>query len=708
MARRSFVQAVLWFLIALATMAPARADRKVFPTPKIGTNLGVWRLTHDPTIRHHANYHNTQCWSPDGRYVCYTRYGGTRPGNESTATVHLYDTLTDSTQQVGQGQSPRWARLKNWLLYVDYSRSQPRQRTSDIIWVDIVGGKRTVIAPGPGPELLGETDCNDRWLYGALRFRGQDPEFQVIRMNISAEGGYTKLPAVQGGQLLPNPRHPLFFTRQDHRADPFAATRWWYDLDGANQRIAVPTLQQCHMCWIGSGEYMLLGNGLIRGRRWNEPFPSNVHILAGITVGDVSPCGTSGRFVCGDHNVADLRSGDGFTYIDPLSIICFPQSVKDASEIYDADPKGSPDGTKICFVSNYDLENGPVTRITQTPRGTVDRLVVESTAGFPSAGALVVLREVIGYRHTTPTSFEGLTRGLHHTTQVMLATGRKVTSFEARCLTDAQWRGVRQVSPTMRKTIGDENSPLLRQRQTDVYVAIVRKPDRPWLRRLGNAIQVLPGEHHAETRGYQLFKEGQQPLDHLVRPGETIAVQTPGEYRAVAVEWSGLKSEPSNPFLIDRPQTVQALAETPADFTWSTERWSDAARTCKEIVHSYDGVIRREYFTAGTLASAHDLNAAGKAIRRLTYRAGQIALREYYTAADLRISREVFAPEGNITETVRLAADGTTEVEHWWFERGMPVKLVRAGRTYIKRGDRFGRMEGDRFVDTPRGPSSEP
>jgi hypothetical protein len=54
---------------------------------------------------------------------------------------------------------------------------------------------------------------------------------------------------------------------------------------------------------------------------------------------------------CGDSRVADLRSGDGWFFIDPLSIICFPKSIGDNSGIYDADPKGSPDGTKVCFVS---------------------------------------------------------------------------------------------------------------------------------------------------------------------------------------------------------------------------------------------------------------------------------------------------------------------------------------------------------------------
>ena len=698
---------LIWLLAIPLLIAPARAERRVFQTPKVGKNLGVWRLTADPAIRHHANYHNTQCWSPDGRYICYTRYGGPNAGSESTATVHLYDTHADSTAQLGQGDSPRWAKRNNWLFYVDYSRNQPRLRTSDVVWVDLGSGRRTIIAAGPGPEMLGETDCQDRWLYGALRFRGQNPEFQVIRIDISAQGGYARLPEVQGSQLLPNPRYPVFFTRQDHRNDPFAATRWWYDLDGAKRRMAVPTLQQCHMCWLGNGECMLLGNGLIRGRRWDQPFPSSIHILAAVGVGDVSPCGTSGRYVCGDHAVADLRSGDGFTYIDPLSIVCFPKDVGDASGIYDADPKGSPDGTKICFVSNYDLERGPVTRITETLRQGAGRLDVESTAGFPASGAICVQREVIGYRRTTPTTLEGLTRGMHDTAQVVVAAGRIVTSFEARCLSEAEWQQIGPASSPMRKTIGNPDSPLLRQRQTDVYVAVVRKPDRPWLRVVGDTIELIPGENHSETIGYRLLTSGRPHGDGLFRPGATAAVEDPGEYQAVAVEWSGLESEPSNAVQTSRAGMLQALAEKPADFAWSADRWTDASRTIKETVHRYDGVIRREFYSAGALAKTEDLSAGGEVSRRVAYRDGKMAEREYITADGTRVSRERFAPDGHVAETIYYAKDGATESGHWWFDGGMPVKLVRGRTTYLTRGDRFGRLDGDQFVDTPRGPNSE-
>ncbi|MBG85859.1 MAG: hypothetical protein CMO80_03035 [Verrucomicrobiales bacterium] len=39
-----------------------------------GRNFGVGQLTHDPTVRHWANYHNVESFSPDGRYICYATY----------------------------------------------------------------------------------------------------------------------------------------------------------------------------------------------------------------------------------------------------------------------------------------------------------------------------------------------------------------------------------------------------------------------------------------------------------------------------------------------------------------------------------------------------------------------------------------------------------------------------------------------------------
>ena len=73
----------------------------------------------------------------------------------------------------------------------------------------------------------------------------------------------------------------------------------------------------------------------------------------------------------------------------------------------------------------------------------------------------------------------------------------------------------------------------------------------------------------------------------------------------------------------------------------------------------------------------------------------------------MRVSRELFGANGFITETIRYRSDGQEE-DHWWFDEGWPVKQVRRGREYVKRGDRFGRVDANgRFIDTPRGAISD-
>lgn len=47
----------------LVTIAPAQVVKF---RPAVGEALEVWRVTRDPAVRDTANYHNTQCGSPDG------------------------------------------------------------------------------------------------------------------------------------------------------------------------------------------------------------------------------------------------------------------------------------------------------------------------------------------------------------------------------------------------------------------------------------------------------------------------------------------------------------------------------------------------------------------------------------------------------------------------------------------------------------------
>lgn len=690
-------------LVLVGALTPAiHGAREVFQTPNNGRNLGVWRLTNDPAIRDWANYHNTQSWSPDGRYVCSTHWA---PDNgrfgDHSVEVHLHDLHRDESRLIERGNSPRWARNHNWLFYVRIvpRRGADRISTVEVRWLDLETGRHTTLATGV--EMLGETTFDDQWLLGAKRFRGRTPEFVTVRINLGPQPSVEELRDAVGSQLLPNPRHPVFFTRQDHKNDAFGATRWFYDLDGTNKRMAVPTLQQCHMSWLGNGEYLLMGNGLVRGRRWDQPFPSNIDILAAVSVGDVSPCGRSGRYVCGDSEVADLRSGDGWHFIEPLSMICYPAKAGDQSGNYDADPKGSPDGTKISFVSNYDLKDGPLTYVDGDHAERGDVLRVKSTSAFPPSGRLTVRSEVIAYRRKTATTFEGLTRAAYETRRSALRDGTPVTSFDARLMTETQWRRVPGAPTAMQRTMAAD-TPLLRQRQTDVYVAVVRRPDRPFLRRTGTVVELIPGEEHFETCGYHVSRDGRRVTTEPLAAGASLELALPGEYRAVAVEWCGLESEPSLPLAVNVATRLVALAGAPPDFSWTETRWRMGAKevsetsareaaAVRETVHRHDGVIRRESYQRGSLTEQHDLNARGEVARRQSYEHGRLIRREYFLPGAGLVSRESFDPVGFVTESIRFGEvrGQRVETDHWWFERGMPVRQVSRGAEFFKQGDRW-------------------
>ena len=685
--------------LALTCSLPLYAQKVVFPAP--GNNFGVWRLTHEPHIRVWANRYNTQCFSADGRFVCYTHYPN---GENDTATVRIFDLHMDEERVVGSGFNPRWAKQNNWLIYSTYNPAKARggDPGTENMFHDADTGNTKILVPHLGAVVLGETDANDRWIYGLLRDRSADPKYRTVRISLP-DGKMEFLPEVSGIHLLPNPRHPLFFTRQAPNTDPFAATRAFYDLDGSNRRIGVPTLQKCHMSWLGNGEYFMLGDGLFRGRKWNEPFPSSVHILAWERMGDVSPCGASGRWACGDSVVADLRSGDGWETVHPLSLLCFPANVDDGSEIYDADPKGSPDGTKVGFVTNYPLDTGPVTRITKV--GT-DDLEVASTEGFPDQGEIVVRREVIQYERKTLTSFAGLIRKAHNTEGSNLRQNQIVTSFKARCLTDKQFHSLEEPHTGLTKAVNDLASPLMRQRMTDMHLVVVRRPDRPHLRLTSDSIELIPGENHRETFGYHLLLGEERITQKPIVPGDSFTLKQSGVWRAIAVEHSGLESEPSLPIKLPAGK-LAILSSTPSDFAWTSTRERDGVL---ETIHLHDGVIRLEWYENGVLTRRHDLNATGKATRRIHYNNGRIATREYYKPDGHLVSREIFDESVSVAERIRFLPEpkgGVRDIlrETWHYNRGMPIRHMKhdTGREYFKKENRWGYLDNNgKFIDTPR------
>jgi len=98
------------------------------------------------------------------------------------------------------------------------------------------------------------------------------------------------------------------------------------------------------------------------------------------------------------------------------------------------------------------------------------------------------------------------------------------------------------------------------------------------------------------------------------------------------------------------------------------------------------------------IARRHDLNADGKAIRRLTYTDGKLSLREFYDGEGQRVSAERFTPEGYITDSIRYRYidDRAEEYDHWYYDRGMPVRRLTTsggGQEYVKDGEAWVSVE---------------
>ena len=142
-----------------------------------GKVIEYWRLTHDPAIRDHANGFNQNCWSPDGRYVCYTHCStfhkgradsydpAYKPGLEPPG-VYVVDLHKREKVALGLSGSPRWAERHNWLFF---SRRNPKPtgplgHPIQVCRYDCETGKIDVITAGM--KHLGSTDHQDRWIFG--------------------------------------------------------------------------------------------------------------------------------------------------------------------------------------------------------------------------------------------------------------------------------------------------------------------------------------------------------------------------------------------------------------------------------------------------------------------------------------------------------------------------------------------------------------
>jgi hypothetical protein len=244
------------------------------------------------------------------------------------------------------------------------------------------------------------------------------------------------------------------------------------------------------------------------------------------------------------------------------------------------------------------------------------------------------------------------------------------------------------------------NHPLAYQRYTDCYVAIARLPFRPHLRFHQGRVELIPGEHHRETRGYRLLRDGKAVSDRLLAPGEAFALPVPGVYTATAVEWSSLESPPSLVLTVPAPAKGRVLEAVPTSFSWTRPAWRIAGQATSpnlavrapeailEIHHLHDGVIARETWRKGEKVLHVDLNADGQPIRRREFTNGRLVKQTYTTPEGVLASHELFGKDGFKTEyrrlDVRQGREGR-ELERTWYRRGTPVKQLKRGKVIFDR-----------------------
>jgi hypothetical protein len=615
--------------------------RQVFidPDPQSPQNE-MWLLAEDPIVRNYINYHNTQCFSFDGRYICTENFAN--PNSKAGRQIMIIDLETEENIFIENGRDPRWAKTSNTLYYVhnvtdtvadSYKTDYPSGL--EVKKYDVATKTNSILCYGV--ENLGELSGDDTVLYGVRRFRDwktdneahpggrypypndgvspptrTDPpsappaasaygfggEYEAVTMSTvtfaappslpPADGWSPQLPVRfgdgSGKRPLPNPNHPPVMSRNkiNWKLDVpghgtikgdtiFGRSRTWTNATTGVQDIALVLLQSGHPTWTGDGSYVVNGNMQLAGRKWDEPYPSNRHLLANERTSDPGAADPGGRWIVSGGNILDIRSGGHRRMSSPRTRLVFPtvnslgQNQGDQSEAYDADMKGSPDGTKAVFVSTYKI-NGPnsncATLSTLMPRGTTDAINVVSHDGWPEEGFFTAATEVIHYGSKTKDAngsnhrFLDITREVFRTTGVGKDTGFQLTQLEGRLIPEnirapdainatdelrdyyttgmtPNWmRSLFQNGEWVNKfpngTKGTINSgPLRFQRQTDVYCTVIRKPDAPLLRindvnlgmPFGFPIQMIPGENHLEIKGYKIYKNG-QPYPALPVSGE--------------------------------------------------------------------------------------------------------------------------------------------------------------------------------------------
>ncbi len=635
------------------------AERKVFNDDRPETKaLEIWRMTCGVRTRHHTVYHDSDPFNHDGRYLLYLiGEEAAESVKKATQTLAVYDLQADREiwRSPIPARWPQWAHQSNRIFFADGVKG----RRQNVWQAEIPSGRLTKICDDALNAVAGVTP-DDEWLIYTLN--------KVYRVRARADSKsevlweHPEAPKVSSSLPCHSPTRPVFQVRQNVAGKRNAPDRWdrqhparmLVDDDGRMLGPALSSLEQAHGAWRGDGEYLIAGDGLLCGRLWNQPAPVPLLAYSNSSAHDPSACGRSGQWTCTTDGINDRLKVFDWRTTD-TTLVCYSCSIihqvegdnRDLSGPYDSDACGSPDGTKICFSSNYQLDRFPATQVTGSSEHTLEVL---STAGFPEQGLLSVHVGILSYTGKTQTAFTGIQPNALGSRFTVLREGTSVSNFLGR--TDAQAQDL-----------------LAAQYATDVYLAVVRRPDRPALAARDDAIVLHPGFNHRETRGYALYVDGETVSGEPWDPRQPLTLPQGKQLQAAAVEWCGLRSElspamplgtgarvlrydPQRPAELDAPRQRLMVVGVEGKLS-SAPRGATVQGLPQAAVQFTTGdgqPLAEEYYERGRLQRRHELTPDGRTTLIQEYQEGRLSKRTIRDPEERLLRIEHLDPQGYLTK----------------------------------------------------------
>ena len=288
-----------------------------------------------------------------------------------------------------------------------------------------------------------------------------------------------------------------------------------------------------------------------------------------------------------------------------------------------------------------------------------------------------------------------------------------------------------------------DSGDLIHQRQTDLFVSVVRLPDSPYLRIEGGSIELIPGENHYETKRIRdLQRQCSNRLVPLSISGTTVSVGDAGTYTARAVEHSGLKGRISNQLVVTTTSnSIDVLSAKPANFDWTYKLWSSPRRKYREQLYwdpatatgvsstihlgevpnlfgifamTHQDIYANGLLTQRNFVKTSDTPTLNAPItRKIYYNTSGFRIKQEYYRDNLMVSEEIFNGDtaGIKTEETLWDIDVNTGLrdlnEKWYYDDGTggteswrtgtyaaghPVRLETDGDVYL--------FDGTDWVDT--------